>query len=220
MSQKILPIRTWECDSFCLHSLISSECESNFRLAKRNSPVLVDYLHIPVNFVCSERTRCSGVKWLCVLLKRLSYPCRYFDMIPTFTRAVPELCMISNTVFDWICENHGFRLTSWNQIFLSPVCLQRYADSISGKGCPLKNCFSFVDRTVRPVCRPGMNHRIVYNGHKLVHGLKFQSVALPNGLTANLGFNKKCCLICFLNTLQDFISLIFDCNEFHISTLF
>lgn len=28
--------------------------------------------------------------------------------------------------------------------------------------------------------------RAVYNGHKRVHGLKFQSVALPNGLTANL----------------------------------
>ena len=28
--------------------------------------------------------------------------------------------------------------------------------------------------------------RIVYNGHKRVHGLKFQSVALPNGLIANM----------------------------------
>ena len=28
--------------------------------------------------------------------------------------------------------------------------------------------------------------RVVYNGHKRVHGLKFQSVALPNGLIGNL----------------------------------
>ena len=28
--------------------------------------------------------------------------------------------------------------------------------------------------------------RVVYNGHKRVHRLKFQSVALPNGLIGNL----------------------------------
>ena len=40
--------------------------------------------------------------------------------------------------------------------------------------------------TVRGTCRPGANQRVVYNGHKRVHGLKFQSVALPNGLIGNL----------------------------------
>ena len=72
----------WEYDSFCLDNLTSNECGLNFRLAKEDIPVLVDYLHIPDNFVCSQGTRCSGVEGLCVLLKRLSYPCRYFDMIP------------------------------------------------------------------------------------------------------------------------------------------
>ena len=107
-------------------------------------------------------------------------------MIPRFVRPVPELCMISNTVLDWIYENHGFRLTPWNQPFLSPVCLQRYADSISRKSSPLNNCFGFVDGTVRSISRPGKNKKIVYKGHKRVHALKFQSVALPNGLIADL----------------------------------
>ena len=30
------------------------------------------------------------------------------------------------------------------------------------------------------------HQRLMYNGHKRVHALKFQSVALPNGLIANL----------------------------------
>ena len=30
------------------------------------------------------------------------------------------------------------------------------------------------------------DQRVVYNGHKRVHGLKLQSVALPNGLIGNL----------------------------------
>ena len=39
---------------------------------------------------------------------------------------------------------------------------------------------------MRPVCRPGLNQRVLYNGHKIVHAIKFQSVVAPNGLIANL----------------------------------
>ena len=39
---------------------------------------------------------------------------------------------------------------------------------------------------MRGICRPDTNQRVVYNGHKRVHGLKFQSVALLSGLIGNL----------------------------------
>ena len=58
--------------------------------------------------------------------------------------------------------------------------------AISASGALLKNCFGFVERTVRPICRPGRNQRVVYNGHKRVHSLKFQSVFLPNGIMGNI----------------------------------
>jgi hypothetical protein len=48
------------------------------------------------------------------------------------------------------------------------------------------NCFGFIDGTVRPICRPKQNQKTVYNGHKRVHALKFQSVALPCGMIANM----------------------------------
>ena len=54
------------------------------------------------------------------------------------------------------------------------------------KGAGLRNCWGFVDGTVRAVSRPGKNQRVLYNGHKKVHSIKFQSVAAPNGLIANL----------------------------------
>ena len=69
---------------------------------------------------------------------------------------------------------------------LNTDCLERYAAVIHAKGSALSNCFGFVDGTVRPICRPNVNQRQVYNGHKRVHALKFQSVAIPNGLIANL----------------------------------
>ena len=73
-------------------------------------------------------------------------------------------------------ESRPFRSGSLNQ----------YADAISNKGAALENCFGFIDGTVRPISRPVANQRIVYNGHKRVHALKFQSVALPNGLIGHL----------------------------------
>jgi len=175
----------WEFDDFCLDNFTSSECESHFRL-QQDIPSLCNHLHIPDRFVCYQGTVCSGLEGLCMLLKRLAYPCRYFDMISTFARPIQELCMITNTVHDWIYDTHGFRLTSWNQPFLSRICLEQYSQAIARKGAPLRNCFGFIDGTVRPICRPGVNQRVVYNGHKRVHALKYQAVAIPNGLIANL----------------------------------
>ena len=94
--------------------------------------------------------------------------------------------MITYTVLDWMYDNHSHRLTSWNQPFLSPPYLERYAHAKTMKGSPLTNCFGFIDGPVGQISKPGENQRILYNWHKRVHSLKFQSVALPSGLIANL----------------------------------
>ena len=107
-------------------------------------------------------------------------------MMHTFGRPVPELCMIYNTVLDCVYSVHGFRLTSWNQDFLSPTNLNEYANFVRRKNSPLTNCFGFIDGTVRSISRRGKLQHVVYNGHKRVHALKFQAIALPNGLIANL----------------------------------
>ena len=54
------------------------------------------------------------------------------------------------------------------------------------KGAALNNCCGFIDGTVRPISRPGKHQSLVYNGHKKVHAIKFQSIVAPNGLIANL----------------------------------
>ncbi|XP_028415050.1 uncharacterized protein LOC114538135 [Dendronephthya gigantea] len=87
---------------------------------------------------------------------------------------------------DVIYNAHGHRMTEWNQQILSPENLEIYADAIHAKGAALANCYGFIDGTVRPLCRPGQHQRYVYNGHKRLHSIKFQSVTLPNGLIANM----------------------------------
>lgn len=58
--------------------------------------------------------------------------------------------------------------------------------SYQREGAALQNSWGFIDGTVRPISRPGRNQRVMYNGHKKVHSIKFQSIATPNGLIANL----------------------------------
>ena len=54
------------------------------------------------------------------------------------------------------------------------------------KGAALDNCWGFVNGMVTPIGCPGKHQWIMYNGHKRVNGLKFQSVVAPNGLIANI----------------------------------
>ena len=121
-----------------------------------------------------------------ILLRRLAYPCRFGDMVPRFGKPVPVLSMVTNAVIDYIYTIHAHRITHWNDPLLNPVALDTYARSVHSKGAALQICFGFVDGTVRPIDRPDEHQSMMYNGHKRVHAIKFQSVALPNGLIANL----------------------------------
>ena len=56
---------------------------------------------------------------------------------------------------------------------LQPNKLELYCNVIHDKGANVE----FVG--------PKINKNIVYNGQKRVHDIKFQSAALPNGLTSN-----------------------------------
>lgn len=176
----------WKFERFDLSDWDDSECNIELRFGKAELPLLLDALDFPDRFVCTQRTVCSAMEGLCVLLKRLAFPCRYTDMVLRFGRNPTELCLIFNNVLDYVYDNHHHRLSSWNQPFLSQQMLQRYAQAIYDQGAPLPNCFGFVDGTLRPIARPKRNQRVVYNGHKRVHGIKFQSVVLPNGLIGNL----------------------------------
>ena len=161
-----------------------SECRTELRFCKEELDLLCRTLQIPNEITCSQR---SGMEAMCILLKRLAYPCRYTDMVPRFGRNPSEPCLIFNSVLDYIYTNHHHRLQTWDgNPSLQPNQLHRYAEVIHLTGAPLENCFGFIDGTVRSIACPKHNQRVMYNGHKRVHSVKFQSVVAPNGLIANL----------------------------------
>lgn len=54
------------------------------------------------------------------------------------------------------------------------------------KGAPVRNCWAFIDGTVRPICRPLRNQEEYYSGHKKTHCVKYQSLLCPDGIIVNL----------------------------------
>ena len=125
-------------------------------------------------------------KVLCMALKRFYYPCRYSNMIPCFAKPVPVLSMITNTVVGFIYNMHGHRIMQWNNFLLDQLKLEQCAAAVAEKRAALDNCYGFIDGTVRPIYRPQDNQRVVYNGHKRVHAIKFQSLTVPSGMIAQI----------------------------------
>ena len=183
ISREIYPY--WNFPTFDLNLWDDQRCLTELRFRKTDLNELKNALQLPDKIVTCQRTVCSGIEGLCIFLKRLAFPCRYTDMVASFGLNPTELCLIFNSVLDFVYEHHNHRLHLWNQDFLQPAKLQQYADTIHQKGAPLQNCFGFVDGTVVRIARPQQNQRVCYNGHKRVHALKFQSIALPNGIIAN-----------------------------------
>ena len=172
-----MKFRSWNARQNFFSTRTTSQCWRKFSL--------------PETFRCSQSTMANKLEDLGMLLRRTAHPCCYSDLILRFSRPVLELSMTTNCVVDYLYDNHGHRLTQWNHQIMSPPPLQRYADSVSTQGVPLKKCFGFTDGTVRPICRPLDLQEVVYNGHKQVHALKFQSLTLPFGL-----IRKNVCCLC------------------------
>ena len=185
-TSKNVDLPYYSYDYFDLDKLCDDECKVEFRFQKNDIYQLAEAFDIPEFMRCYNGIKICGIEALCIYLKRFAYPCRYSDIMPRFGRDIPQLSMISNLVMNYIYQNHKHRLENFNQIWLSPHNLQLFANFIHSKGAPLDNCWGFIDGTVRPVCRSQQMQRVIYNGHKRVHAIKFQSVVAPNGMIVNL----------------------------------
>ena len=124
----------WNYERFSLENIDGAECRAEFRFEKYDIDVLAEALEVPERFICPQGTVVDGLEGLCILLKRLAYPCRLSDMIPRFGRPVAELSMISTTVLNFLYDTHAHHLTRFDQPILSRHSLQLYSEAIHEKG--------------------------------------------------------------------------------------
>ena len=106
-----------------LNEMSDDDVVAEFRFMKNDILRLVRALDMPNEITCHfyNDLKVDSMEALCVVLNRLAYPCRYFDMIPRFRRAVPQLSMIFNQTIDFIDGNWGHLLRNMNQPWLFDV---------------------------------------------------------------------------------------------------
>ena len=171
---------------FRLDAQSDASCLSMFRFTKAEIRRMCRLLQLPGTTTARNRTTWTAEEGLCIVLRRLAYPCRLADLLPIFGRWKPELSIIINTVCKQICDKWSGLVTDFTKAhFLTEERLQSYAAAVSARS-PLTNCFGFIDGTVRAICRPTVGQKSFYNGHKRHHGLKFQTVVTPDGIIAHM----------------------------------
>lgn len=101
------------------------------------------------------RTDCgfvaSGREALCVLLYRLTFPCRLKDMRLVFGMSESCICEAFNWMLHFLDFKWGF-LLSLNVERLQSRLLE-FAEAVFNAGCALTRCWGFIDGTVRGIAR-------------------------------------------------------------------
>lgn len=166
-------------ERFDLNNFSDEECKSYFRFLKADIIELADCLGLPDTAWCDQGSKYTKIEGMCILLRRLSYPSRLVDLVPMFGRAEAELSMILNKVLHHIQINHVPKMNVVNPQWLNH---EERAELVHAKGAPLTNIWGFIDGTMCYICRPKKGQMSVFNGHKRMHALKFQSVIDPSGI--------------------------------------
>ena len=160
----------WRYEHLNLEGLTDNECKVEFRFGKDDIYTLLHTFRLPEVTRCYNGVVIDSVEALCICLKQYAYPCRYADLILRFGRSVPQICMAANFITEIIYSRCCYLLTELNH----------------NSGATLENCWSFIDGTVRPNCRPGKNQKVALMVTKWCMLLSFKLLLPPNGLIANL----------------------------------
>ena len=142
-------------------------------------------MDLPHRIVLPREYTCSGTTMLLVVLLRLAYPTTLLSMETYFGQKAEKFSRIFNNGITYLFEKYKDRLLL--DLGLIDGRKNLYCQAISNMcGELLVHCFGFIDTSLMRCCRPIIIQEAVYNGHKRGHGLKFQSVLLPDGLIGHL----------------------------------
>ncbi|KAF7371924.1 hypothetical protein MVEN_00050100 [Mycena venus] len=135
-----------------------------FRFTHADVYTLVDALNLPDVIYCEENRICEDkITALCMLLRRLAYPCRLVDLEVEFGWETSRTSRITRLTaeFLWSRWKH---LLHFDADRLTPERLAYFAATISAKGSPASGIVAAIDGTLKKIAHPLRNQRIVFNG--------------------------------------------------------
>lgn len=136
-------------------------------------------LQLPDIIYSSQRVPIPSVEALCIVLRRLSYPCRWFDLVEEFCHDEAVLSSCFTETIDSLYEKCAEKMTFDARIISLKAenAAQCVHDKISefngGKYQGLDRCIGFIDGTLVDLTRPTKHQKQCYNGHHKSHGIKF-----------------------------------------------
>jgi nuclease HARBI1 len=172
--------------SFNFNGFSESDSLSLFRFRKDDVLRMMTAIAWPAHRFASKRNRYSVTPLLatCIVLRRLSTPCRWRDLELLFGKHTSQLSEIFwECIENFLSIRENLISGELHRGFLADNA-SRYAQAVHSKSNGLDNCVGFIDGTVLGIARPGDPdlQRVAYNGHKRKHALKFQVVLTPDGL--------------------------------------
>jgi hypothetical protein len=158
----------------------------NFRMSREHLERTRVLLGIPDIVITSNRDRCPGFLAFLMVLYKLSWPRRLCDLRDTFGGTKQRNGRIVNEVICFLFRRFyrkmaGIDRDRMNDQYLQELCRVHFV-----KNQVMENIWGFIDGTVRPCCRPVRFQETVYNGHKKVHAIKFQSVVAWDGMICHV----------------------------------
>jgi len=141
---------------------------------------VVEKLQVPL-VVRIKRDRFTGEECVLLLLRRLRTPGTLLSLTKETGRSISQISLASNWAVRFIRRRWAHLVdersfTDWAPHF------RAFADAFSRAGLPLKNLIGFIDGKLWKIARPGKFQKIMYSGHKRIHGIKTQGIIFPNGL--------------------------------------
>lgn len=156
-----------------------------FRFTIRQVDQIAELLFLPEIIRTDQRDMVGRREALAIVLGRLAYPGRLYTLSLLFGRSESALSRIIFEVIVFIATRWS-KVLEFDHVRMTPQVLQQFSQSVHNAGSPLDCCFGFIDGTMRPVCRPTIGQRAIYNGHYRTHGFKYQSLLTPDGIIADL----------------------------------
>lgn len=172
-----------------ISSLDDDLCKKLFRFTCEEIKRIVRAMGFPESIQFRENSAHSfswdAVDALAIMLRRFAYPSRLLDLSLLFGIHESTICTIFNSMVEKIYLKYkdGIR---YNKKHLTSLNLRIFNDAIVSKGSCYEDVVGFIDGTLNAICRPGEYQESVYNGHVRQHGLKYQAIVCPDGITVSL----------------------------------
>ncbi|KAF7292641.1 hypothetical protein MIND_01162000 [Mycena indigotica] len=157
-----------------------------FRFRRHEIYLLSDILDLPPVIVCSQsRVKEDSASALCMLLCRLVHVSRLVDVEMQFGWERSRFSRITRTTASLIW-NRWKHLLRFDPHRLTPEKLTYFATVMQQRGAPLDCVSAVIDGTLRKIARPITNQRLVFNGWKRIHCLKYHSLITPDGIVIHI----------------------------------